>query len=770
MRVFSSLILILTFQFSFACGGWEVPAEVNRLSIFNAKRTEFFPGLSKFYYSGDSYYKEFIDFNTEWKLNCLEWKQQLGDKIKSEDVYTVLYETEGISFLKAYKTKSLHKVFKNNTFIKMLLLPKNKSYMEYLLEVKNQEYNNTAWNTDNNKKDVEYYKNKISNAKKRFLKQRYAYLLLRDSEQCSEEEACYYYDTYFKNKKTILKKSALYYKVTHYDDYVFKDYEESEIFMHCGDKAFKFHNENHFGLGMEYLRNPGPCLEGIRKMAKRSHNDVLLSFLICREINKLEDWILTPEYTNEIPAVAFNIYNTWYVDYEKAKKENYAKDILYLKKFRSFLISIHGKTIGEEKDYISAAIAQLCFIDNEIDLGKKYANMISNNANLSIQMQKNIQLALVVLKRDNLNDENVRNQLCVYLNNVEKIAKQNSESNKSLYSLYRVVSAEFSKQENQAVAGLFYIKAEIAKLKDADNEYYKNYALEHYDYLGYFERHASIKDADYLIALNQKCNKTSFEKFISSDALSKDVNLYKDLKGTMAFRNNNLELAYKAFASIPSNFWIKYESFKEYLNEDPFIPKALVRTHDRKLNYSFNKADFIKKLIELKKQNTPGSYAELANAYYNVSYFGNSWMMVSYDRFKIGGNPYFTYCENNQDLKAKYQNGNYYDLTIAKMYYEKALKLSKNKEERAFANLMIFRCKYDRYNFSGFNSYDLNYFPIRNKMRDQYPLFYDCFYRYYENKNDDFKGIQELINFYSVYKSTDTFKKYNCPLLGEFIN
>lgn len=784
MRVFSSLILLLTFQFSFACGGWSVPSEIYRLSMFNAQRKEFYP-ISYFNYSGDNYSGEYDIYDNDWKLNCLEWQKKLSNKIKVDDIYAILYDVDGKEFQQAYLDHKLNEIYKNNTFVKSLLMYKNKPYLDYLLLAKKQEYSFASWQIEESI-DIKYCKEKILTSTDFFLKQRYAFLILREPRGCEKKEVIQLYNSYFKDKKTALSLPALYYKTVDYEDLVLQNYEYCKIFMHCGDKAFKVFNEyktlftdetlklaknndeRATILGMQYLRNPGQCLAGLKKIAKVDPNNILLSFLIKREVNKLEDWILTPEYTQEVPAVAFDIYDTWYKDYEKSKKENYTKDILYLKEFRGYLISMHKKTIGEQRDYVSAAIAQLCFIDNEIEMGKKYAVMISDKTNLSIQMQKNIQLALAVLKRDDLNNEKVRNKLAFYLNNVEKIAKQNKESLKSLYSLYRVVSAEFSKQENQAVAGLFYIKAEIAKSHYAGDE---DMALGHYDYLGYFERHASIKDADYLIALSQKRNKTSFEKLICSDALSSDVNLYKDLKGTMAFRSNDLQLAYKVFASMPSNFWIKNESFNEYLNEDPFVPKALVRTEDRKLNYSFNKADFIKKLIELKKQNTSESYAELANAYYNVSYFGNSWMMVSYDRFDIkGANPYFTYCDNSQDLKAKYQNGNYYDLTIAKMYYDKALKLSKNKDDKAFANLMIFRCKYNRYQFSGFNSYDLNYFPIRNKMRDQNPVFYELFYPYHDSEKEEFKGIQELVNFYSIYKSTDAFKKYNCPLLREFIN
>ncbi|RKR05995.1 hypothetical protein C8C82_5697 [Flavobacterium sp. 81] len=41
MRVFSSLLLVFSFQVSFACG-WSVSPEISRLALFKAQREGFF--------------------------------------------------------------------------------------------------------------------------------------------------------------------------------------------------------------------------------------------------------------------------------------------------------------------------------------------------------------------------------------------------------------------------------------------------------------------------------------------------------------------------------------------------------------------------------------------------------------------------------------------------------------------------------------------------------------------------------------------------------
>lgn len=769
MRVFSSLLLVLSFQVSFACG-WSVSPETSRLALFKAQREGFFK-LTPFYYSADYYYATNTFSTVDQELNCLEWKKKLGNLIDTKDVHTILYETDGEQFETAYETKSLKKVFDKNTFIEALLLPKNKVFLNYMLFAKKLEYNSNtdvrweSWNQigynskDHKLADVNDFEKKIKTAKDAFLKQRYAFLILRYSFYAQDKNGVIrLYDTYLsENKNTILEPWALYYKALCTDNLPLQNYLLSKVFASCEEKTFavlQHYNwkltpetfalaqndeERSVILSIESLRNPAPDLKTIEEVYRLSPNSINLSFLIGREVNKLEDWIFTPQYTNDgSPSVTF-AGTDWYGDYAKAREENLNKDILHLRALEYFLISIREQTAGEQKDYITAAIAQLCFMDDDIVLGKKYTDMISDKANASIQMQKNIQLALVSLKQDNLKREEVQNQLFKYFDSVENLVETDNGLFKNLYSLYRIASGEFSKQGDRAVAGLLMMKSDI-KSEGVYSSYDSRYF---YSYIGYFDRTATTEDMDRLMALQQKKDKTPFEKYICSGTIAPDINYYKDLKGTIAFRNNNLELAYKTFASMPKDFWEKTYAFKDYLNENPFTPKILQTDKERKFDYRFNKTEFIAKLIQLKKQNTASSNLQLAHAYFNVSYLGNSWMMSAYDW--TSGESYIDYVYGDNSEKEKtYQKGNYYGLAMAKLYYEKALKLSKNNNEKAMASLMIFECSY--------------YGHYANMVSAE------------EEAKNPFKAGKELVNFYSIYKTTPTFKKYNCPLLHSFIN
>jgi len=770
MRVFSSLLFLLNLQVSFACG-WSVSPETSRLVLFKAQREGFFK-LTPFYYSADYYYSTNTVSGVDQELNCLEWQKKLGNQINPKDVHTILYETDAEQFENDFESKSLKKAFEKNTFIEALLLPKNKAFLNYILFAKKLEYNSNTdvkWESweqvgyhskDHKLADLENFEKKIKTAKDAFLKQRYAFLILRYSFYAQDKnEVIRLYDTYFaENKNTILEPWALYYKALCIDDLPLQNYLLSKVFATCEEKSFAVlqhynrkltaetlalaqnNEERSVILSIESFRNPGPDLKTIKEVYELSPNSLNLSFLIGREINKLEDWIFTPQYTtNGSPSVVFDGMS-WYENYAKAKEENFNKDILYLRELEYFLIAIREQTSGEQKEYITAAIAQLCFMDDDIELGKKYTNMISDKANASIQMQKNIQLALVSLKQDDLKNETVQNQLFKYFDSVENLVETDSGLFKNLYSLYRIASGEFYKKNDRVIAGLLMMKSDLKNEGEYSGYYNTPYF---YNYIGYFERTATVEDVDKLIALQQKEDKTPFEKYICSGTIAPNVDYYKDLKGTIAFRNNDLELAYETFSSMPKDFWEKNYSFGDFLNENPFTPKILQKQEERKFDYRFNKAEFIAKLIQLKKQNTASSNLQLANAYFNVSYLGNSWMMVAYDW--TSGESYIDYVYGDNSEKEKtYQKGNYYSLTMAKMYYEKALKMSKNKNEKALASLMIFECNY-------YNHY-ANIISVE------------------EEEKNPFRAGKELVDFYSLYKTTPTFKKYNCPLLESFIN
>ena len=778
MKVFSAFLLFFSIQI-FACG-WSESAETTRLALFRAERINNVK-LRPFCYSADYYMSVKEGKNADQIRNCKEWQAKLGSQISIDDIYEILYNTESEKFENASKSKVLQKVFKDNSFIEALVLPKNKLFFEYISLAKKIEYNNLGGNkweswdeiqtnyydkTPKAKAVISNFKNKLKSTKDAFLIKRYAFLLLRYDfyNNGTSKEIEELYKKYFASKdNSILNPWAMHYFAMSIEDKALRNYYLSKVFVSCDEKAFAVmlnfddkiieetlkYAKNDFEKGiilaLKCMRNPSPALKDLKEIQQLIPQSEYFSFLVGREINKLEDWIFTPKYTQSSPSVTFETQD-WYSNYEKAKKENEIKDYAYLNELKEYLIEIQSQAVGEQKDFYNTAIAQLCFINDEIDLGKQYSDKISSNANASIQLQKHIQLALIALKQGDISNEKTKQILFESFNAIEDIVENDATLFKSMYSLYRIASKQYFDKNDATTAGLLFLKSENKKTNsDNFDGYYDYYSNQYYYYyIGYFERFAKERDIDNLIALIQKEDKTPFEKYICSGTTYQDINAYKDVKGTLAFRNNNLELAQKTFAEIPKEFYEKTYEFKSYLNENPFIPKVLVYgTKERKYDYKFNKANFVATLIKLKKQNTAESNLKLAHAYYNVSSVGNAWMMTTYG-LSSGEYGYadFVFGGNRVDQEVKFQNGNFYSLEMARQYYQKALQLAKNKEIKAMASLMIFECALAKhYSFA----------------------------KPYEEIPKPFIAGIEIKNFLTIYKNTKTYQQYNCPMLEQFI-
>jgi hypothetical protein len=785
-RNFSIALLLLFSSNIFSCG-WGESYETSRLALFRASRPNFIK-LGDYGYSLDLYSESTKVSDRDQKQNCREWIAKLGGTIKVDDVYAILYQTNAEEFENAMQSNALATVFKDNSFVKSLSLPKNKPFLDYISVAKQMEYshqNDGKWESwevsENQSEGVNDYAKRyiefdkiIKKTKDLFLKQRYAFLQLRSifyegmtAYELDKNETPNtiqsLYDTYFKdNTKTILAPWAMYYMALKLENKALANYYLSKVLVNCDDKGNavirhfdeKLTNEtlafaqNDFERGIiksiKLLYNPAPALEDLKEIAVLMPESEYFSFLVQREVNKIEDWIFTPKYSNSTRSDYINYDESkTEEDYAKARLENEQKDLKYLQDLKVLLIEIQEKSSGEQKDFLSSAVAQLCFINDEIDAGNAYTQQISEKANPSIQLQKNVQLALVALKQNDIKTPETQEKLYNCFNDIENAVEKDNTLFKSMYSLYRIASADFYDKKEIATAGLLYMKSGTKQGNITDYSYYDFYGMmRFYDYIGYFDRMATPKDMDVLIALTEKSDKSNFEKYICSGNIAQDVNVYRDLKGTLAFRNNDLELASKTFSEMPKDFWEKTYEFKNYLNENPFFPKALqTDPKSRNFKYKFNKLDFVNEMIKLQKSKLASDYLKLANAYFNVSAYGNAWMMTSYEQSGGSYNDYI-YGDSTENEK-KYGLGNYLNLDLAKEFYQKALLSSTNKEQKAVCSLMLFECDY--YNNSAF-TYD---------KEGKFTVLY--------------KG-NAVKDFYSIYEDTKVFKKYNCPLLENFIN
>lgn len=777
---------------SYACGWYEYE-ETYRIAFFRAELKEM-SGFRPFYYSATNYSSDIPDFDkTDRYKNCQEWIRELSNEIPLKDVYEILYETKPEDFKKEYDNNTLAEKYPENLFIKNLLFPKNRDLLVYLdfakrMESMSDTYN-TKWesweeeNWDNEQLkqyrgfDFKQILNKIYTSKSNFLKERYAFQLIKTSYYNGDYLAVNnLFDSALSSSGSILKSWAFIYKALSvssenkaYSNYMlslaFNACEEKKLIsMMCFKKdekivrdAFSFAKsdvEKAILLSMYCFRKPGKTLNYIQEIKKMNVPKQYFATLIMREINKVEDWIFTPKLTPNSPSVIFS--DEWYDDYGLAKKINLKKDLDYASQLIDYLKEcFFDEKDTEMKDYLAVSIAHLCFISDQIEEGLSFLNTIDSYASPSVVAQKNIQLLLVNSKKVSVLDSKFKETFCESVTQMEAIAKNNLDVNKNLYSLSKYFSSEFKKKGDIVTAGLLYMQSERYKNS------YENY---HYDYsdddgmfgyyywrIAYFDRYATVKDMDELMALISRKDKTKFEKYICLQKLP-DMNACKDLKATIALRKNDLKLAEKVLSEIPSDFWANNYEFKNYLNEDPFVPKRLSYVLERKYDYKFNKYEFVKELNRLTKNaqvsKNADDFLKLGHAFYNCSFYGNSWMMINYSNssyyYDLADYGDYIFGESYPQRKLM-QDGNYYKCTVARKYYQKALEYAKNDEQKAMASLMIHCCRENEY-----------YFDLENVGENV--------------KLPPFKVGKELFDFYNKYSNTDVFSKYSCPRLEMYIS
>jgi hypothetical protein len=786
-----------------ACGFYETEADY-RAMMFRAS----LPGMKSmrpFLYTMNHLYDDPLDTDLQQNdryRNCAEWQAACDPSVTIEDIYQIQYNTDGNLFVKVYKDNSWEENFANNTLVKFLIKKNNKDLLDYLLFAKKMELTEVGgasrfeeWNSRLIYGDYSFYeepeeltgtsirKEKVKlrelaweNLKKAttvFLQQRYAFQVCRLQYQLSsvnpEIATADVFGKYFGNIQPDNLMSiwaglfqAMTISPTQNDRYrylirVFANSDEKkfrcvQVFDDLYDADSLSRSERSMATVMVSVKNPGRALDQIHEAYTLDPANPFLPFLVMREINKLEDWLITPLFygkysiTNSDPFQCAYL-NPWVEEYkkehpeeenddemgEKLQLENQIADQAYLLQLKSLLKELRSQSKGETKDFYSIALAHLSLLEENTGDARKYLSMVSPNANVSIQLQKNLETIWLAIKTQDINSSAFKKIFLQNIADLERISTPNYDSRQMLYTLTLSLANEYLKKDNRLYGNLMRLKSDLYHYESWYSEYRVG---DSYTTLEYFDNNATIQDMDKLLALLEKKNQTAFEQYLCDQPLS-SINAYKDLKGTIAFRNNDLPLAYAVFASMPADYWQSdHFSFASYLNEDPFIPKGLRANIYRKYDYAFNKAGFVKELMDLQKQTIENqthrsdAYRRLGDAYFNTSYWGNAWMMTRY-----GASITDLYYSKTECLPLWMRN--YMTADIARTYYEKALHAAENDEQRAYASVMLY-------------------------------YIYDCCCGFRNRKQDKNLALQ-YANKFMQYDETQAYRMYECPGIQIFI-
>ncbi|OYU96808.1 MAG: hypothetical protein CFE21_00535 [Bacteroidetes bacterium B1(2017)] len=698
------------------------------------------PGLQPLFYSLDynhqgfetryDYYDAETQLPDEYGDNIKLWlgycyKLDSKTRVKSKDIETVLYNTEPVEYFKIKDG-----LIEQNTFLNFASKhPALLSYLDYAKKSEYQSNEHSTWECSdcpkieapgkiipsletyngnyeygvspdpiNGIEIVEEGKKLINTCSDDFLKQRYAYQIVRTSyynlDSASLRE---YYYTYLNKMPTNnwLKNNALMYEVLFRDE-VQCNIGLTKIFEICPDKRYRceelFKNElfeptlklakSNSDKAMVYvmhcLQKPYEQLPTIKTIISLNPKNKFLPFLWVREINKLEDWILGETYT------VGSTKNESLFSYQELTKEaaynQKQKDLMYSKEVLAALetglkdgsipatgfyklcagyIAFINKDLAKANAYYSAIkLSELAPVGQTQLLINKLMLSLSQTPKVTPQIEDDLAACLVYLKNNSAQNKQYTTLQMQLINFAAKEFRERGEPAKGLM-LYGKSSQPYAYHPLNGVANVYTQIYTYATPSQIDEQLY----ILHKPNPNAFEKY--LRGPIYTDTYNYGYPYDENKKPWSQDKLL-------DLKSMKLVQQDKLLLALDALKKIDTSYWSN-DVNSLFRFDDPFCLNPW-NGHDE-MNYknvSYNKRTFLEELITLKTKaaNAKGEekakmLLKIANAYYAMTYNGKFWIMQK--NYHMGYDPNDSYT----DVDPTYYSG-----ARAKYYYKQILQNS----------------------------------------------------------------------------------------------
>lgn len=322
-------ILILLNSSVFACGFYPF-GEETRFSLINPRFFDF-RDYAEFYYSVNTFApSNGSTSEPSTDENADLWYKYCDRKVNHSAIEEAVYQL----------TQAEVNASSSNAMIKYLYLNKDEEALNYLRFAKKCEFYNSfvsdPWEKNvvaslPGRREIIDQAIKFSNTvKSKELKRRYTFLAIRMSWYGHDYKKirALFREVFQKSKKRdILYYWSLYFKSTTNEDQALSNYELAQVFSNVVDKRFVCHQFYKKSIPVSRVlryaktnqqRANVYLLAGIEKyekslfelknMYKNNPASEGLSFLLMREINKIEDYVFTPYYTLFQPPLS---YDTW---------------------------------------------------------------------------------------------------------------------------------------------------------------------------------------------------------------------------------------------------------------------------------------------------------------------------------------------------------------------------------------------------------------------------------------------------------------------------
>ncbi|GIZ07554.1 hypothetical protein FUMI01_02810 [Flavobacterium sp. UMI-01] len=667
--------------------------------------------------------------NQHYESNVYDWYHFTNKKVSIAAVE---------EFLNHLKLTDIHTDSKNE-FVAYLYQNKLESVLHYMKIAKKSEVVNALEHSDPWERDEQaievnrtvFLKKIVAafNAEKNdYLKRKYAFLAIRTAYYAKDKETINkLFEEVFKNGK----KDYLYYWSMYFDSFnnPKSDMNVARIMNYSPEKRnacyYYFHQDFDLDKALSQVENQediasayvyasvqklDKSLPYLQEIYRHNAKSRALSFLLLREINKLEDWVYTPYYTNYLPSI-----EPWYDNTEVVTthtlRERAEKDRAYAGELLDFISTVSFSSV-ENPMLWKASKIQLLFIAKKFDAClEKIAAFEKNYPNEKVKEQiEKIKALCLVSNRAILSHE------------VREIVLKNRADSHFLFALGREL--EYRGNLADGIA--------LLSLADHNNDYYYdennvewqgnrlrtsgNLAV-FYNYFDYLDFVYDAKQLQQIVTrLNQPMS-ADFEKEIYKFLL-RDKKYLTDLLGTKYFRENDLTKAYRTFHSIGATYWqdnynawerdkfgSEYGFYSNPFYDFDYTPSFIPHKEHflvTKLSVTQHLIQYLNRASNPKEKDRDYYYFLVANCYFNMTQEGNSWMMRRFrsitDYYSDAGEE--SYIDEREYIQAK----------LAQYYYQKAYEVAKTNQFKALCLRM--------------KDYAKSNYPNRfESVKIQYPMY-----------------------------------------------
>lgn len=778
-----------------ACGWWEDP-DSYRMACFHAAGDRL-SAYSPFFYSPHWLNTFRPDpMENDRKAICEEWRRETNYAGSLADIDKFLFHTPPVGFLAKYNLARSPIVAMNwgNPFVFAMADPRNKAYFEYLAFAKQNEqlqekienpweYHETPWPHNTPSLDPADMSNSLLMQAKlalrgnlnSFLRTRYLYQLMRLCEASGNyQEGVEAWEQFAQNAEPESVPGR--WAVLHYGlcragvnrdaqtnlqfarAFALSDSKKLRAYQCFNAEApmvretlvlCKNEKERGAVLTLQALYNPGPALESIRKVQGETPGSEWVEVLVMREINKLEDWIFTPALTQHGASLSENLVP----EAAEALQANRLKDLRYLGELRQALESFFPAAQGAHRNFLALAIAHLYLMDDKPEFARTWMAKMGAETDKALLLQQRILMAMLLIDSLPDNAQAHLDPIASLLAEMKSSLPPGEPARKGLYTLSTKWAMRLAELDHQAEAALVFNFAMACRSQQGgQSDWFWDQNREEvnpYHMISWLDLHGKPADVDAVIAY-LSAPATPFLTLMHQ-VLQPEVHALNDLKGVLAFRNHDLGASLVAFAQVPQTWYGKWGAFREYLDEDPFVPKAWPGYRDH--NYAFNRKSFVNELIKAEhlakgsNQEAMEAAYRAGAAWYNCSWWGNSWMMWSYGWSSRGIHYSYTHYKTGPDTRQWNEQGaDYFGCERAKGFFLKVFQKSRDKELKAKAAFMLHTIETHRASWA---DYHRNYSGLKNL-------------------NFEAPSHRFIEAFYTKLSKTQTWEEIHCDRLEDF--